>query len=60
MVKMLLSECSEINFMVGMSDNPAHKGIAYTTISLSGKLRLIDKIAKNLIQLGKIVKIDNY
>ena len=60
MVKILLNECSEIVFMVGMSDNPAHKGIAYTTISLSGKLRLIDKIARSLVDLGKIVRIDNY
>jgi hypothetical protein len=60
MVKMLLLNCSEIVFMVGTSDNPAHKGIAYTTISLSGKLRLMDKIAKNLRELGKIVKIEKY
>ena len=60
MVKLFIQDCSEIVFMVGLSDNPAHKGIAYTTISLSGKLRLIDKIANNLKELGKIVEIEHY
>jgi len=60
MVKLFIQACFEIVFLVGLSDNPAHKGMAYTTISLSGKLRLIDKIAKNLEALGKIVKIEHY
>lgn len=58
LAKMLLEECTKVVFMVGRSDNPAHKALAYSTISLSAKVRLIQKIADNLKKLGKIVQIE--
>ncbi|MEG0177073.1 SpoIIE family protein phosphatase [Anaerorhabdus sp.] len=60
MVKMYLQECSQITFMVGRSDNPAHKAIAYSTISLNAKIQLIREMAENLKKLGKIVSIELY
>ncbi len=60
LTKMLLEECSEITFMVGRSDNPAHKAIAYSTISLNAKIQLIREMAENLKKLGKIVHIELY
>ncbi len=56
----LVSNSSKITFMVGCSDNPAHKAIAYSTISVSAKIRLIEKISDNLRRLGKIVQIEHY
>ncbi|MEG1462716.1 MAG: SpoIIE family protein phosphatase, partial [Anaerorhabdus sp.] len=35
LVKCFLQECSQVTFMVGRSDNPAHNAIAYSTISLN-------------------------
>lgn len=60
MTRMLLNNCSKIKFMVGCSDNPAHKGMAYSTISISAKIRLIETMATNLRALGKIVTIEHY
>lgn len=60
MVKLYLQECSQITFMVGRSDNPAHKAIAYSTISLNAKIQLIREMAENLKKLGKIVSIELY
>lgn len=60
LVKMLLLECTAICFMVGRSDNPAHKAIAYSTISLNNKIHLIEKMAADLKALGKVVSIELY
>ena len=60
MACMLLEECTRITFLVGCSDNPAHQSIAYSTISLNAKKRLIEKMADNLEALGKIVSIEYY
>lgn len=60
MSKMLIKECTKIVFMVGRSDNPAHSQFAYSTISLSAKLRLIQSIQSSLHKLGKIVEIEHY
>lgn len=55
-----LLKSSSITFMVGLSDNPAHEAIAYSTISLNAKIALIQDMAKDLECLGKIVKIEMY
>ncbi len=55
-----LLKSSSITFMVGLSDNPAHEAIAYSTISLNAKIALIKDMAKDLECLGKIVKIEMY
>ncbi|NLC96364.1 MAG: SpoIIE family protein phosphatase [Erysipelotrichaceae bacterium] len=60
LAKLLLKEASEITFMVGLSDNPAHNSIAYSTISLNAKIQLINEMKKNLEKLGKIVNIEMY
>lgn len=58
--RMLLKESTRITFMVGCSDNPAHKAMAYSTISISAKIRLIENMANSLRALGKIVVIEHY
>lgn len=60
MAKTLLEDCSAIRFLVGRADNPAHSGIAYSPISLSNKIKLIEKIADDLKFFGKIVSIELY
>lgn len=60
LAKMLIKDCTKITFLVGLSDNPAHSQFAYSTISLSAKVRLIEKLKKNLEALGKIVVIEHY
>ena len=59
LVRVLL-ESSWIAFMVGLSDNPAHSGIAYSPISLNAKIALINEMAENLRQLGKVVHVEMY
>lgn len=60
LVKCFLQDCSQVTFMVGRSDNPAHNAIAYSTISLNAKIQLIREMAENLKKLGKIVAIELY
>ncbi|PKM64002.1 MAG: serine/threonine protein phosphatase [Firmicutes bacterium HGW-Firmicutes-20] len=57
MVQMLLSECSEIVFLAGLADNPAHSQVAYSPLSLRFKVRLIERIAEHLRALGKVVSV---
>lgn len=57
MVQMLLSECSEIIFLAGLADNPAHSQVAYSPLSLRFKVRLIERIAEHLRSLGKVVTV---
>lgn len=57
LVQMLLSECSEIVFLAGLADNPAHSQVAYSPLSLRFKVRLIERIAEHLRALGKIVTV---
>ncbi len=59
LTKMLL-ESSQITFMVGLSDNPAHNAIAYSPISLNAKIRIMEEIQEHLLTMGKIVSIEMY
>lgn len=54
--KILLEESTSINFFVGRAANPAHQ-TPETAISLSAKLKLVEKIASYLRELGKQVTI---
>lgn len=58
LVTMLTQQCSKITFLIGCSDNPAHKKIAYSTISLTNKITLIEEMQEKLQKLGKIVNIE--
>lgn len=60
LVQAFLLSSTMITFMVGLSDNPAHEAIAYSTISLNAKIQLIKDMAKKLRSLRKIVKIEMY
>lgn len=60
LTKCFLQECTQITFMVGRSDNPAHNAIAYSTISINAKIQLIREMAEDLKKLGKIVSIELY
>lgn len=53
-------QSSEITFMVGLSDNPAHSNIDYSPISLNAKIALIEEVAENLRTLGRIVHVEMY
>lgn len=55
-----LLESNWITFMVGLSDNPAHNAIAYSPLSLNRKIALIEEMAEDLRQIGKIVKVEMY
>ncbi len=60
LVQAFLLSSTMITFMVGLSDNPAHEAIAYSTISLNAKIQLIKDMAEKLRTLRKIVKIEMY
>lgn len=60
LVQAFLASSTMITFMVGLSDNPAHEAIAYSTISLNAKIQLIKDMADKLRSLRKIVKIEMY
>ena len=60
LTRALLKDSSSIRFLVGLSDNPAHESIAYSTISLNAKKQLIKEMSNNLERLGKIVNIEMY
>ncbi|MCI5773515.1 MAG: serine/threonine-protein phosphatase [Erysipelotrichaceae bacterium] len=60
LVQAFLAHSTMITFMVGLSDNPAHEAIAYSTISLNAKIQLIKDMADKLHRLKKIVKIEMY
>ncbi|MEG0823394.1 MAG: SpoIIE family protein phosphatase [Erysipelotrichaceae bacterium] len=57
---LLLADCSAINFLIGTASNPAHNAIAYSPISLSEKLKVVENIATILRKLGKIVTIEKF
>lgn len=60
LIKVFLLSSTMITFMVGLSDNPAHEAIAYSTISLNAKIQLIKDMALKLKKLRKIVNIEMY
>jgi hypothetical protein len=59
LVRILLAS-NGITFMVGLSDNPAHSAIDYSPISLNAKIALINELADDLREIGKIVHVEMY
>ncbi len=57
---MMLCDCSAIHFLLGTADNIAHASINYSPISLSQKIKIVNKIADELKLLGKIVTVETY
>ena len=55
-----LLKSTKVVFLVGLSDNPAHDAIKYSTISLNAKIALINEMKDNLEKLGKIVSIEMF
>ena len=53
----LLEEATNINFYVGQAINEAHKGLP---IDSTMKFKLVEKLAKNLEYMGKVVEIKYY
>ncbi len=54
LAKMLFEDSTDVNFFVGQSQNHAHDGLPIETTM---KLKLIDKLAKNLRAMGKNVTV---
>ena len=59
LVRVLLASTG-ITFMVGLSDNPAHSNIDYSPISLNAKIALINELADDLRQIGRVVHVEMY
>ena len=58
-MKMLVQDCTDIVFMMGQADNPAHQNID-APINLSIKVRIIQHMAELLEQMGKKSVIEYY
>lgn len=58
LAKMLLEECTHIYMMIGRAINPAHQNPDFPQ-ALSIKLNMLHELEKILIQLGKVVQIEN-
>ena len=56
----LLCDCTAVHFLLGTADNIAHASINYSPISLSQKIKVIEKMGEELKKLGKIVTIEKF
>ena len=59
LVKMLVQDCTDIVFMMGQADNPAHQKID-APINLSIKVRIVQHMAELLDEMGKKSRIEYY
>lgn len=55
LANLLFEQATKVNFLVGQSANIAHKGLP---IDITMKLKLVEKLAKNLRKMGKQVEIE--
>lgn len=60
LIKMLVDDCSDIVFMVGEANNPAHQIAGDQILSLDVKVRIVNSLAEKLRSLGKNVKLEGY
>ncbi len=59
LVKILVQDCTDIVFMMGQADNPAHQNID-APINLSIKVRIVQHMAELLDEMGKKTQIEYY
>ncbi len=59
LANMLTSECSDIIFMMGQADNPAHHELDIA-VNLNLKVRIVQSIAEMLEKFGKHTEIEYY
>ncbi len=59
LTKILVEECTGVNFFVGRAINPAHQNPDFP-MDLNMKLKLVNDIKEQLISLGKRVNIEYY
>lgn len=57
LAKLLLEECTDVNFFVGRAMNPAHQNPGFP-LNLSLKLKLVEEIAECIRSIGKQVCIE--
>ncbi|HWT27071.1 MAG TPA: SpoIIE family protein phosphatase [Mobilitalea sp.] len=57
LAKLLLEECTNVNFFVGRAMNPAHQNPGFP-LNLSLKLKLVEEIAECIRSMGKTVRIE--
>jgi ABC-type antimicrobial peptide transport system permease subunit len=59
LAKMLLEECTKVNFFIGRAINPAHQN-PELPLDLGLKIKLVNEMAECLRVLGKRVEIEYY
>lgn len=59
LVRMLIQDCTDIVFMMGQANNPAHQNLD-APVSLNIKVRIVQNMAEMLERLGKNSSIEYY
>ena len=59
LVRLLVEECTDVVFMMGQANNPAHQNLD-APVSLNIKVRIVQNIATMLEKLGKHAEVEYY
>ena len=59
LVRMLVQDCTDIVFMMGQANNPAHQNMD-APVSLNIKVRIVQSMAEMLERLGKHSEVEYY
>ena len=59
LVRLLVEECTDVVFMMGQANNPAHQNLD-APVSLNIKVRIVQNIATTLEKLGKHAEVEYY
>ena len=59
LVRLLVEECTDVVFMMGQANNPAHQNLD-APVSLNIKVRTVQNIATMLEKLGKHAEVEYY
>ena len=59
LVRLLVEECTDVVFMMGQANNPAHQNLD-APVSLNIKVRIVQNIATMLEKLGKPAEVEYY